>query len=163
MLKIFISHNTEDLEVYFKKSYEALKKLGQVVVNPNDRDLETGEVIEAAQGCQVLICHRSTHGKAAIFENLPDLAVFLRPQVDISDVDVAVASANGILVANSVPAFVPATAEMALALMLDVARDVTDSSIAFKSGEIPPVQYGTATEWQYCWYYRLWCGGQLSG
>ena len=142
MLKIFISHNTEDLEVYFKKSYEALKKLGQVVVNPNYRDLETWEVIEAAQGCQVVICHRSTHGRAAIFENLPDLAVFLRPQVDISDVDVAAASANGILVANSVPAFVPATAEMALALMLDVARDVTDSSIAFKSGEIPPSNMG---------------------
>ena len=142
MLKIFISHNTEDLDVYFKKSHEALKKLGEVIVNPSERDLDTDEVIEAAQGCQVVICHRSTHGKTAIFENLPDLAVFLRPQVDISDVDVAAASANGILVANSVPAFVPATAEMALALMLDLARDVTDSSIAFKSGETPPSNMG---------------------
>ena len=142
MLKIFISHNTEDLDVYFKKSHQTLKKLGEVIVNSSERDLDTGEIIEAAQGCQVVICHRSTHGKTAIFENLPDLAVFLRPQVDISDVDVAAASANGILVANSVPAFVPATAEMALALMLDLARDVTDSSIAFKSGETPPSNMG---------------------
>lgn len=142
MVKIFLSHNPEDLEVYFKKAYGALKKLGEVVLNPKDRDLDIDEVIEYARGCHIIICHRSTHGKAAIFENLPDLAVFLRPQVDISDIDVAAASANNILVANSVPAFIPATAEMALALMLDLARDVTSSSIVFKSGEIPPSNMG---------------------
>ncbi|NNK93145.1 MAG: hydroxyacid dehydrogenase [Desulfobacterales bacterium] len=142
MLKIFLSHNPEDLEVYFKKAYSALKEQCNVVLNPKDRNLDTDEVIETAQGCQVLICHRATHGKAAIFENLPDLAVFLRPQVDISDIDVAAASANGILVANSVPAFIPATAEMALALMLDLARDVTSSTIVFNSGDIPPSNMG---------------------
>ena len=66
MLKIFISHNTEDLDVYFKKSHQALMKLGEVIVNSSERDLDTGEIIAAAQGCQVVICHRSTHGKAAI-------------------------------------------------------------------------------------------------
>ena len=142
MIKIFVSHNPEDLEVYFKKSYEALKALGDVVLNPKDRDLTTDEVIEAAQGCQIIVCHRSTHGKAAIFENLPDLAVFLRPQIDISDVDVAAASANGILIANSVPSFIPATAEIALAHMLDLARDLTSSTIAYKAGEIPPSNMG---------------------
>ena len=142
MLKIFLSHNPEDLEVYFKKAYSALKEQCKVIVNPKDRNLNTEEVIEAAHGCQVVICHRATHGKAAIFENLPDLAVFLRPQVDISDIDVAAASANGILVANSVPAFIPATAEMALALMLDLARDVTSSTIVFNSGGIPPSNMG---------------------
>lgn len=142
MLKIFLSHNPEDLKVYFNKAHSALEDLGEVVLNPMNRDLETDELIEAAQGCQVVVCHRSTHGKAAIFKNLPDLAVFLRPQVDISDVDVAAASANSIIVANSVPAFIPATAEIALALMLDLARDVTSSSIVFQSGEIPPSNMG---------------------
>jgi D-3-phosphoglycerate dehydrogenase len=141
-LKIFLSHNPEDLEVWFKKAHEALAELGEVVRNPKDRDLDTDEVIEAAKGCQIMVCHRSTHGKAAIFENLPDLAVFLRPQVDISDVDVAAASANNILVANSVPAFIPATAEMALALMLDLARDVTASTVEFKKGIMPPSNMG---------------------
>jgi len=142
MLKIFLSHNPEDLEVYFKKAYNALKEQCNVVLNPKDRNLDSEEVIEAAQGCQVVICHRATHGKAVIFENLPELAVFLRPQVDISDIDVAAASANGILVANSVPAFIPATAEMALALMLDLARDVTSSTIVFNSGDVPPSNMG---------------------
>jgi len=142
MLKIFLSHNPEDLEVYFKKAHAALEKIAQVVRNPKNRDLETDEVIEAARGCQVVICHRATHGKAAIFEQLPDLAVFLRSQVDISDVDVAAASANDILVANSVPAFIPATAEMALALMFDLARDVTPSTFSFQKGVMPPSNMG---------------------
>ena len=141
-LKIFLSHNPEDLEVYFKKAHEALADLGEVIRNPKDRDLDTEEVIEAAQGCQVVICHRATHGKAAIFENLPELAVFLRPQVDISDVDVGAASANNILVANSVPAFIPATAEMAMALMFDLARDVTASTLEFQKGVMPPSNMG---------------------
>ena len=141
-LKIFLSHNPEDLEVYFKKAHDALAGLGEVVRNPKDRDLATDELIEAAKGCHVVICHRATLGKAAIFDNLPELAVFLRPQVDISDIDVAAASANGILVANSVPAFIPATAEMALALMFDLARDVTSSTLDFKKGLMPPSSMG---------------------
>lgn len=142
MLKIFLSHNPEDLGVYFKKAYEALTEMGEVVLNPEKRNLTTEEVIEAASGCQVVICHRATSGKRQIFEELVDLAVFIRPQVDISDVDVAAASASNILVLNSVPAFVPATAEMALALMLDLARDVTASTFEFKAGSMPPSPMG---------------------
>lgn len=142
MVKIFISHSPEDLEVYFRKSYEALKELGDVVLNPKDHDLNTEELIEAAQGCQIVVCHRSTHGKAAVFENLPKMAAFLRPQIDISDVDVTVASINNVVVANSVPSFVPATAEIALAHMMDLARDLTSSTIAFNAGEIPPSNMG---------------------
>ncbi len=142
MIRIFLSHSPEDLEVYFKKAHEALTGLGEVVRNPKERDLTTEEVIAAAAGCQVMVCHRSTHGKSALFHELTDLAVFIRPQVDISDVDVAAASANDILVVNSVPAFIPATAEMALALMLDLARDVTASTMDFKVGKMPPSNMG---------------------
>ncbi len=145
MLKIFLSHNPEDLGVYFEKAYEALTALTEkveVVLNPEERNLTTEEVIAAASGCQIVICHRATSGARKLFEELIDLAVFIRPQVDISDVDVAAASANNILVLNSVPAFVPATAEMALALMLDLARDVTASTFEFKAGRMPPSPMG---------------------
>ncbi len=142
MIKVFLSHNPEDLGVYFKKAHTALSELVEVVRNPKERNLTTEEVIEVAAGCQVMVCHRATHGEARIFHELADLAVFIRPQVDISDVDVAAASENDILVVNSVPAFVPATAEMALALMLDLARDVTASTMDFKSGSMPPSNMG---------------------
>jgi D-3-phosphoglycerate dehydrogenase len=141
-MKVFLSHNPEDLGVYFKKAHEALTGMVEVVRNPQERDLTTDEVIEAAAGCQVVVCHRSTHGKREIFDSLSDMAVFIRPQVDISDVDVVAADANGVLVLNSVPAFIPATAEMALALMLDLARDVTSSTMEFKTGRMPPSNMG---------------------
>ena len=141
-MKVFLSHNPEDLDVYFSKAHEALDVMADVVRNPKQRDLSTEEVIEAAAGCQVVVCHRSTHGKKEIFNELADMAVFIRPQVDISDVDVAAADANGVLVLNSVPAFIPATAEMALALMLDLARDVTTSTMDFKAGRMPPSNMG---------------------
>jgi D-3-phosphoglycerate dehydrogenase len=141
-MKVFLSHNPEDLGVYFKKAHEALTGMVEVVRNPQERDLTTDEVIEAAAGCQVVVCHRSTHGRREIFDSLSDMAVFIRPQVDISDVDVAAADANGVLVLNSVPAFIPATAEMALALMLDLARDVTSSTMEFKTGRMPPSNMG---------------------
>jgi len=47
-----------------------------------------------------------------------------------------------VVVANAEPAFIPATAEMALALMLDVSRDVTESTVAFREGRIPPSNMG---------------------
>ena len=141
-MKVFLSHNPEDLGVYFKKAHEALTGIAEVIRNPKETDLTTGEVIEAAVGCHVVVCHRSTHGKKEIFDSLKDMAVFIRPQVDISDVDVAAADVNGVLVLNSVPAFIPATAEMALALMLDLARDVTASTMEFKAGRMPPSNMG---------------------
>ena len=141
-MKVFLSHNPEDLGVYFKKAYEALTEMVDVVRNPMERDLTTDELIEAAAACQVVVCHRSTHGKKEIFNSLGDMAVFIRPQVDISDVDVAAADAHGVLVLNSVPAFIPATAEMALALMLDLARDVTASTMEFQAGRMPPSHMG---------------------
>ncbi|RZW27198.1 MAG: hydroxyacid dehydrogenase [Desulfobulbaceae bacterium] len=141
-MKVFLSHNPEDLDVYFKKAYKALAGMAEVVRNPKKRDLASEEVIEVAAGCQVVVCHRSTHGKKELFDSLAEMAVFIRPQVDISDVDVAAADANGVLVLNSVPAFIPATAEMALALMLDLARDVTASTMEFKAGRMPPSNMG---------------------
>ena len=144
MLKVFLSHNPEDMGVYFRNAHAALAERAdcELVMNPLERDLSTDEVIEAAQGCQIMVCHRSTHGKTNIFTSLPELAVFIRPQVDISDVDVDAATANDILVVNSVPAFIPATAEMALALMLDLARDVTASTLDFKNNKMPPSNMG---------------------
>ena len=144
MLKLFLSHNPEDLGVYFNKAHAALVERDDIelVTNHLDCDLDTQEVIEAARGCHVMVCHRATHGKREIFDSLPELAVFIRPQVDVSDVDIEAATANDILVVNSVPAFIPATAEMALALMLDLARDVTSSTLVFKDGGMPPSNMG---------------------
>ena len=142
MVDIFLTHNPEDLDIYFGPAYEAIQAHGTVRANPMDRDLTTAELIEAAAGSEIIVCHRATPGDAAVFQRSPDLVAFLRPQLDIRNIDIEAASANGVVVANAGPAFIPATAEIALALMLDVSRDLTESTVAFREGKTPPSNMG---------------------
>jgi D-3-phosphoglycerate dehydrogenase len=135
-MKIFVTHSPEDREMYFHWAMAPLRELGEVVLNPIDRNLTSGELIEAASGCEIIVAHRATPAPAAVFDGLPSLVAFLRPQLDISTIDVAAASRNGVLIANAPATFVPSTAEMVLALMLDLARNVALSTMAYhKSGE----------------------------
>lgn len=143
MPEVFLTHNAEDLAAYYGRALAPLEALDVTVRrNPTGRNLTTAALIEAARGCAVIIAHRATPGEAALFEGSPDLVAFLRCAVDISTVDVAAASANGVLVARAGPSFVASTAELALALMLDLARDVSDSTLDYRAGREPPQRSG---------------------
>jgi D-3-phosphoglycerate dehydrogenase len=139
MLRVFVTHNPEDLHAYYARALPELESIAGVTVNPLDRDLTTDELIEHSAGCQVIVAHRSTPGEAALFDTHPDLVAMLRTAVDISTIDVAAASRNGVLVGHADKSFVPSTAEIALALMLDLARNVSESTIDYRRG-IQPAQ-----------------------
>jgi D-3-phosphoglycerate dehydrogenase len=140
-MRVFVTHNPEDLDAYYGRSLPRLQAIAEAVVNPLDHDLTTPELIEHAAGCDVIVAHRATPGEAAVFESLPGLLAFLRTAVDISTVDVDAASANGVLVGHADKSFVPSTAELALALILDLARNVTESTIDYRR-DVPPPQRG---------------------
>ena len=142
MLTAFLTHNPEDLDAYYGRALPELRAVARVVFNPMDRDLTTPELIAAAEGCDVIIAHRSTPGEAAVFNDLPNLLAFLRTAVDISTIDVAAASSAGVLVLHADKSFVPSTAELALALMLDLARNVSESTIDYRGGVQPPQRPG---------------------
>ncbi len=142
MLTAFVTHNPEDLDAYFAVALPELREVCRVVLNPLGRDLTTPELISAAAGCQVIVAHRSMPGDAAVFADLPGLVAFLRCAVDISTVDVAAASAAGVLVGRADKSFVPSTAELALALMLDLARNVSESTVDYRNGANPPQRSG---------------------
>jgi D-3-phosphoglycerate dehydrogenase len=142
MLTAFLTHNAEDLRAYYGRALPELKSIAAVVCNPLDRDLDTPELVEAAKDCDVIIAHRSTAGDAAVFNELPGLVAFLRCAVDISTIDVAAASSAGVLVGHADKSFVPSTAEIALALMLDVARNLTESTIDYRNHVQPPQRPG---------------------
>ncbi len=142
MLTAFLTHDPEDLEAYYGRSLPELRAIADVVTNPFDRDLTTPELIEHAAGCDVIVAHRATPGEAAVFEQLPGLLAFLRTAVDISTIDVDAATANGVLVAHADKSFVPSTAEIALALMLDLARNVSESTVDYRNGVEPPQRAG---------------------
>jgi D-3-phosphoglycerate dehydrogenase len=114
----------------------------ELVTNPLDRDLTTPELIQAAAGCQVVVAHRSTPGEAALFDASPDLLAFLRTAVDISTIDIAAASRAGVLVARAHKSFVASTAELALALALDLLRNISESTWDYWRHQDPPQRPG---------------------
>ncbi len=141
-LKVFVTHNPEDLDAYYGRALPDLRAVAEVVLNPSDRDLTTAELIDAAAGCHVIVAHRATPGEAALFAAAPDLVAFLRTAVDLSTVDIDAASANGVLVARAGPAYVASTAEIALGLLIDVARGIGPSTHDYQRGVEPPQRPG---------------------
>ena len=141
-MRVFLTHNPEDLAAYYGHSLPELRKIAEVVANPLDRDLTTPELIEHAAGCDVIVAHRATPGEGRVFDELPELLAFLRTAVDISTIDVEAATGHGVLVAHADKSFVPSTAEIALALMLDLARSVSESTIDYRNGVEPPQRTG---------------------
>ncbi len=142
-MRVFLTHNPEDRDAYYGRALVELEKVADVVMNPIDRDLTTPELIGAASGCHVIVAHRSTPGEADVFSQLPDLVAFLRCAVDISTVDVDAATANGVLIGHADKSFVASTAELALGLYLDVARNIARSTVDYQRGDEPPQRSGS--------------------
>jgi len=141
-VRVFVTHNPEDLEAYYGRALPALEAIVEVVTNPFDRDLTTEELIGAAAGCDVIVAHRSTPGEAEVFERLPALVAFLRCAVDISTIDVDAATTNGVLVARADKSFVASTAELALGLLIDTARNISASTNDYQAQRVPRQRAG---------------------
>jgi len=134
-MKVFLTHTEEAFSRYYgERALAALREHTEVVRNRTGRVLEGAALAEAAAGCQAIIAHRATPGRAETFAAAPDLVAFLRCAVDISTIDVAAASAQGVLVTRATPGFTDAVAELALGLMLDLARGISDAVEAARAG-----------------------------
>jgi D-3-phosphoglycerate dehydrogenase / 2-oxoglutarate reductase len=136
-MQVFVTHNPEDLTAYFGRALPELRRVAEVSLNPLDRNLTTAELIDAAANCQVIVAHRATPGEAELFVQRPELIAFLRCAVDISTVDVAAANATGVLVARADKSFIASTAELALGLLIDVARNISASNNDYHDGRVP--------------------------
>ena len=142
-LRVFLTHNPEDLDAYYGRAILDLRELDvEIVANPLDRDLTTAELIEHAAGADVIVAHRSTPGEPALFEGLPELRAILRTAVDISTIDVAAATGAGVMVGHADKSFVPSAAELALGLLLDAARSIASSAEDYRRGDEPPQRPG---------------------
>ena len=141
-MRVFVTHNPEDLDAYYGRALPTLSDVAEVVVNPLAHDLSPAELIDAAAGCQVIVAHRSTPGAAELFTALPDLVAFLRCAVDISTIDVEAASSAGVLIGQADKSFVASTAELALGLFLDVSRQIASSAIDYRNGVEPAQRPG---------------------
>jgi len=140
---ILLTHPPQVRENYYSdQALAALEALGDVRRNPLGRELRTPELIEAARGCEIIVTHRHVAGEQELFASLPSLVAFCRCAIDIRNVDVGAASAQGVLVTQASAGFIPATAEWVLGSMIDLGRHISTSSADYHAGRVPPSVMG---------------------
>jgi D-3-phosphoglycerate dehydrogenase len=122
---VFVSHPSDKLDHYYgERAIAALRAIAEVRCNTEPRELSTAELVAAAGGCDYLVAYRQTPGPDELFRAWPTLRAFLRCAMDIRTVDVAAASAHGVLVTRASAGFVPAVTEWIVAMMVNLGRDL---------------------------------------
>ena len=135
MARIFLTHVPDMLENYYgPRALAEMRKLGEVRTNTTGKVLDAQALAEAARGCEIIVSDRQTPGPAAFFPLASDCCAFLRVAVDIRNIDVEAASRAGVLVTHATPGFMASVSEMAIGMMIDAARGITDATIAYRRG-----------------------------
>lgn len=127
---------------YGERALAGLRALGEVRLNEREQMPSPAELRDALRGCQVVVSDRRIAADAALFESCPQLLVFQRCAMDIRNIDVAAASAAGVLVTRASAGFGTSVAEWVLGAMIDLARGISRSVHAYRSGTQPPITMG---------------------
>ena len=107
-MKILLTHTPQARRQYYgERSLQGMRALAQVVLHEADDALDAAGLIDAAGDADIIVADRLTEGPGEIFPRLPKLRAFVRCAVDIRNIDVAAASAAGVLVTRAGPGFVP--------------------------------------------------------
>jgi D-3-phosphoglycerate dehydrogenase / 2-oxoglutarate reductase len=142
-VKILLTHTPEFRRQYYgERSLNGLQALAEVRLHEADAPLDAARLIEAARDVDIIVADRMTEGRGEIFPRLAKLRAFVRCAVDIRNIDVAAASAVGVLVTRASPGFVPAVAELAIGFMVDLSRGVSRVAADYHAGRKPEVVMG---------------------
>ena len=143
MPRIFLTHIPEMLANYYgDRAVNALRELGEVRLNPGADVLDADALADAARGCEIIVSDRQTAGPARFFERAPDVVAFLRCAIDIRNIDVAAASAQGVLVTQATAGFLASVSEVAIGFMVDLGRGIMDSTMAYRADREPEIRMG---------------------
>jgi D-3-phosphoglycerate dehydrogenase len=138
MTRILLTHTPDMRRNYYgERALAGLRALGEVVLHETDTPLGGESLAVAARGAQVIVADRNTPGAAIVFERSPDLAAFVRVAVDIRNIDVPAASAQGVLVTRASAGFVPAVTELVFGFLVDLSRNVSGATSDYRAGKLP--------------------------
>jgi len=142
-LKVLLTHTPQFRRQYYgERSLNGLRAVAEVKLNEADDALGAAGLIAAARDVDIIVADRLTEGPGEIFGQLPKLTAFVRCAVDIRNIDVAAASAAGVLVTRAGPGFVQAVTELALGFMVDLSRGISRATAAYQVGRPPDVIMG---------------------
>lgn len=141
---VVLTHTPEDLRLYYDpEAVQRLRSVCRVVTNSSDHHFSPRELLDAARGCHVIISEWATGADRTLFAEAKDLVAFIRSGVEIRNVDIAAASAHGVLVVNTPGLYVTAVVELVLAFMICLARDVVNRCSMLRAGTPPADRFGT--------------------
>jgi D-3-phosphoglycerate dehydrogenase len=133
--RILLTHTPEARGLYYGgRALSGLQALGDVVLHEGSEPLQPAALIEAARSCQIIVADRATACPGELFATLPELVSVSRVAMDIRNIDVDAASTHGVLVTKASRSWVAAVSELAIGLMIDVARGVSKVDAASKAG-----------------------------
>jgi D-3-phosphoglycerate dehydrogenase len=104
--------------------HEVVEKLG----------LSPAELLDAVKGVQALIVRSATKVTAEVFDAADELLVVGRAGVGVDNIDMAAATAKGVMVANAPFSIGVSTAEFAMAMLLAHARNIPQAHSALVHG-----------------------------
>lgn len=143
-VRILLTHTPQARNSYYgAQALAGLKASGNVALHEHPAPLTPDELIAAAAGRNIIVSDRNTPVPARVVEALPELIAVLRVAVDIRNIDVEAASRAGVLVTHAGRSWVAAVSELAIGLMIDAARGISRSNIAYKHGRQPQIDMGT--------------------
>ena len=143
MTKVLLTHTPQARRQYYgERSLSGLQAVAEVVLHQGADALDAAGLIDAADDVDIIVADRLTEGPGEIFAKLPKLRAFVRCAVDIRNIDVAAASAAGVLVTRAGPGFVQSVAELALGFMVDLSRGVSRATADYHDGRSPEIVMG---------------------
>lgn len=138
MPRIFLTHTDHARATFFGAgNLKSICELGRVSMNTSGRVLCGEELAEAAKDAQIILLDRQTPADSVFLRQVPKLAALLSCVVDLRRVDLVAADSLGILVTRSRPFYAEAVAELAIGMMIDLARGISSAQTAWPDQPVP--------------------------
>ena len=139
---ILLTHAPGDFALYYgEEALAGLAALTDVRRNETGAPLAGEAFRAAATGCTIVVGDSEAIADAYLFDT-GGFVAYVHCHVDVRRINVEAASRNGILVTRTSAGFGAAVAELILGLMIDLARDITASAVAWRAGNPPKTYLG---------------------
>ena len=142
-MKLLLTHVPLARRTYYgARALARLQELVAVTLHEGDAPLDPAGVVAAARDVDFIIADRATPLPGEIFAALPGLKVAMRSAVDIRNIDVAAASAAGVLVTRAEPGFVKSVVELTLGFLVDLSRGISRAAADYRADRKPEIRVG---------------------
>jgi glyoxylate reductase len=114
---------------------ERLKNVGEVFINPHDRELVPSELIAMGHDSDGWLTMLTDAISSEVLQACPKLRAVSNLAVGINNIDVAACTARKVGVSNTPGVLTDATAELTWALLMAVARRIVEADTYVRSGK----------------------------